>query len=59
MLSYYWAIAKSKRLQEIYSAAPQSIGENNHLGVSRDDSWIYFTLEKNEADIWLMSLDPR
>jgi Tol biopolymer transport system component len=46
---------RSRKVREIYSSASRNIEQNNHLGISPDDRWIYFSLATNEADIWLMT----
>jgi Tol biopolymer transport system component len=53
----YLADTRSRRLREIHSAAPHIIEHGPHLGISRDNRWIYFSLAINEADIWLMSVE--
>jgi Tol biopolymer transport system component len=47
---------RSRKVRKIYSAPSRNIEQNNHLGVSRDDRWIYFSRATNEADVWLMTM---
>ena len=46
----FLADSVTRRVREIYSAAPRSINQDNHLGILRD-RWIYLTLLNDEADV--------
>jgi eukaryotic-like serine/threonine-protein kinase len=47
--------SRSKKVHEIFSTGSYTIFPYS-LSVSRDNRWLYFALEMNEADIWLMTL---
>jgi eukaryotic-like serine/threonine-protein kinase len=49
----YLVDSQSRKAHEVLSVPPYVAYAANP---SRDDRWVYFTLEANEADIWQMSL---
>lgn len=51
----YLVDSRSKEVKEVFSANPYTIFPYG-LSVSRDDRTIYYAVEMNEADIWLMNL---
>ena len=51
----YLVDSQSKRVREIFSAAPKSLAVS--LAISRDNRTIYLSLGTTEADIWLMNLE--
>jgi hypothetical protein len=50
----YLADRGSSKVREIYSVLPYNIW--SYLKASKDNRTIYYALEMNEADIWLMTL---
>ena len=51
----YLVDSRSKKVREIFSAGSYTIFAIS-LSVSKDNRMIYYALEMNEADIWLMTL---
>ncbi len=49
----YLMDARSKAVQEVLDPAPNSL---NRVSLSADNRTIYFGLQKEEADVWLMTL---
>ena len=48
--------SQSRRVRELYSAAPREIEHNANLGVSSDDRQIYYSSTIAEADIWVLTV---
>ncbi len=50
-----WMVdSQTKKVKELLSVDPHTLG---NFALSRDNRMIYFNLNANEADIWLMSLE--
>jgi Tol biopolymer transport system component len=48
------ADTRTRRSHEVLSVAPHDV--DSYQRISRDDRWIYFSLDVTEADVWLMSV---
>jgi eukaryotic-like serine/threonine-protein kinase len=48
----YLVDSRTKQSREVLSAAPHKI---TRFTLARDNRWLYFSREENEADIWLLS----
>ena len=53
LTALYLADRVTKKIQSLYSAAPNVIGR---VGLSRDDRSIFFSQRKAETDIWVLDL---
>jgi hypothetical protein len=54
--SLYLLDSRSPEPRPVFSSVPDGLGEV--FSLSSDDRWIYVSLDRREADVWLMTREP-